>query len=411
MATVLVARLERGDPAEDVAAAPTTSTTAARSSTTAGAPTTTEPAAPTSTLPPLETASDPPLEAAVAEAAAFVAEQRGFPVGDPIRAIRQPDAEFEARLIDQAMLDIDAIEGQGNLLKLQGVIDPDVDFVQLYVESYVTSVGAYFDPPTDQIVARGEPGAPVSRSLQVTLVHEVTHALDFRELDLYGVVFAEPDTERQFGFMALVEGDAMRVQHRWEVAQGDPPTPVSSAGAPDAVAAGRAAAYELGEPLVDSIVARGGEAELNAAFADPPATSEQVIHPEKFAVREAPLPLDEPDAEGEVLWAGVTGEYTTSQMMRSVLPPSDADGAAAGWGNDKGVLWLQRPEDGGLTCLRIAYVMDSTTDLAEIEDAFARWVDAEPDRTAFRDGDTIVVTSCADVPPPPTGFGGEASPI
>ena len=157
----------------------------------------------------------------------------------------------------------------------------------------------------------------------------------------------------------------------------------------------------LGLALVDDIVARGGEAALNAAFDDPPTTSEQVLHPEKFAVREPVVPLDEPPADGTLLWAGVTGEYTTGQMLGAVLPDDWADSAAAGWGNDKGVIWMQTPDEGGLTCLRIAYAMDTAVDLDELEDAFLVWAQEGENRVVGRQGDTLIVQSCEPVPPPP----------
>jgi hypothetical protein len=270
-----------------------------------------------------------------------------------------------------------------------------------YLDEYPTLVGAYFDPATKGVVVRGEAGTPVNPDLQLALAHELTHALDYQTFDLSNRVYPDPATEQQFGLEVLKEGDAQRIEGLWADAHS---LVLGDGGGQygDVIATRFAATYELGEALVDDIVARGGQAQLNRDFDDPPMTSEQIMHPEKYAVREAPVPLDEPVADGDAIWRGVTGEYTTGQMLASENPPDVASRAAAGWGNDKGVMWVQRPDEGGLTCLRIAYVMDTPADVAELEDAFARWVEAGPDRTAFREADTIVVTSCAPVPPPPS---------
>lgn len=408
LASLIVLLRRDATEASSAAGRPTTTTTVPGSSTTAPpstttptSTTTTDPAAPTTKPPP-----DPLLAATIAEVSQFVVGQRGFELGEPIEAIRLPTDQFEDSVRAAIMPQEAEIAAEGNMLKLWGLIDPDVDYVKRYLDNYPKLVGAYFDPGQKRVVVRGEVGTPVSPELKVVLAHELTHAFDFRAFDLYDRTYPDPHTEQQLGFRALLEGDAQRVEKLWAAAHGEAVGDVRAAGQSDVIASRFAATYELGERLVDDIVARGGEPAVNAAFGDPPSTSEQVIHPEKYATKEAPLPMEDPAADGEPLWTGVTGELATSQVLRSALGPDLADRAAAGWGNDKSVVWVQSPSEGGLTCLRIAYVMDTPEDLAELEDGFARWVRQKPRRTGRREGDTVIVTMCEKVPPPPRPFEG-----
>lgn len=406
----LVVGRDQVDQDEAAATAASTTTTIDQASTSTTAPDPTSAPSTTSTLAPLEVPPDPPLAEAIAEVSVFVADNRGLAFAGPVDAIRLPDAEFEQRLRERAMADALAIEAEGNMLKLLGLVDPDVDYLALYLATVPAMIGAYFDPESSRIVARGEPGTPVGAELRVTLAHELTHALDFERFDLASRSYADPDTEQQFGLDALIEGDAMRIEHLWAQAHGEVPATVMAGEDGDFLSSRIAVTYELGEKLVDDIVARGGLAALDAAFDDPPTTSEQIMHPEKYAAREVGLPIEAPTADGDPLWTGVTGEYTTGQMLRSAVGPEVADRAAAGWGNDRGVLWLQPPSEGGLTCRRIAYTMDGPADLAELDDAFASWARAAPHRTALLQTDRLVVTMCDDVPPPPVDFGRAPSP-
>ena len=291
--------------------------------------------------------------------------------------------------------------------KLQGLIAPDLDYVKEVLDTTPKLTGGYYRFATKQILLRGTPGKPVPAATLVTLAHELTHALGDQRFDFGSRRYGDPADELRFGFDALVEGDAERIEHAWAREHGLDPSVVAAGNYGDVVESRLAAKYELGEKLVDDIVARGGQAELDKDFDDPPSTSEQVMHPEKYAAREPAPDGPDPQAEGAVAWTGVTGEYTTGQMLMTAVAESDANRAAAGWGGDKSVIWVQRPLEGGLTCLRISYVMDSPADLDELEKAYARWAAKAAKRAARRRGDALLVTVCAKVPPPPAGFGRE----
>ena len=294
----VVAGRSRDEPEPDQAAGTTTSTAAPGSSTTVPEE---PPPSTTTTLAPIVPIVDPPLDAAIAEGSAFVAAQRAFPLGAPVAAVRVPDTEFEERVRQQVQEDRDAIVAEGDMLKLLGVIPDDEDYLQVYLDTYPTLVGAYYDPELVLVVVRGEVGTPIIESMQVTLAHELTHTLDDRELGVTSTVFDDPYGEQRFSMKALIEGDAERIEHLWARAHGLAPNQVTVERDGGVVAERFAAAYLLGETLVDDIVSRGGEAELNRSFADPPSTSEQVIHPGKYAAREPVVPLDEPVADGEAV--------------------------------------------------------------------------------------------------------------
>ncbi len=395
---------------EEMAAATATTTTAQSStstseaeSTTTTSTSTTSATAPPAPRPPLAPTPDPPLDAAIAEGAAFVEANRGLAFTAAPVGVRLPDAEFEARVREQAVARLPAIEAEGSMLKLQGVIAEDTDYVEEYLSTYPTLVGAYYDSATTWVVLRGQPGSPVDAEVAELIAHELTHVVDDQHFAFATRAYIDPGTELQFGLRAVSEGDAQRTQRRWAEAHGRRWLPPSAGGRDGVVAAQFDISYVLGELLVDDVVARGGLDALNVAFDDPPSTSEQILHPAKYHEREQPIAMPAPEPGGSPVWEGVTGEYTTGLMLASVLEQEAAERAAEGWGNDRGVMWVQTPADGGLTCLRIAYVMDTPEDREELENAFAAWSYEAENRYVYREGDTVIVTSCAPVPPPRSG--------
>jgi hypothetical protein len=76
-------------------------------------------------------------------------------------------------------------------------------------------------------------------------------------------------------------------------------------------------------------------------------------------------------------------------------------GRPSGWGGDRSVIWVQRPTDGGKTCVRTRYAVDTPGDLGQLTAAFTTWAAADGNRTVQRSGDRLDVTMCALVPPPP----------
>jgi hypothetical protein len=116
-----------------------------------------------------------------------------------------------------------------------------------------------------------------------------------------------------------------------------------------------------------------------AARVRPPASTEQVLHPEKWIAVEPPLevPLRVSLGAGwERVAAGVWGEWQTRELL------GGDDEAAAGWGGDRYELW--RRGDAHVLVMRWAW--DTQRDL----DEFAAALRASP--VARRSGAAVDVT-------------------
>src|SRR5262249_4037409 len=124
--------------------------------------------------------------------------------------------------------------------------------------------------------------------------------------------------------------------------------------------------------LVTALQGQGGYEGVNAAYAKPPDSTEQVLHPGKYVIREAPIAGTLPPGLTPALgsgWKGAGQDMLGELVFRlwlsqnRVLPATGTE-AAAGWGGDRLVL-LRGPN--GATTVGMATEWDMPSDAAEFK--------------------------------------------
>ena len=104
-----------------------------------------------------------------------------------------------------------------------------------------------------------------------------------------------------------------------------------------------------------------------------------------------PLAVAAPPADGEVIDSGTYGELTLLITLSDVVDVETARRAADGWGGDAYVAW----REGEATCVRVAFVMDTPRDRAELVEAWRDVGGRAPRRpTVATAGDTVTVSAC-----------------
>jgi hypothetical protein len=96
---------------------------------------------------------------------------------------------------------------------------------------------------------------------------------------------------------------------------------------------------------------------VDALWNEPPASTEQVLHPEKYDACEAPIPVDAAALPtlagfGRPSASDVLGEWAIRTWLGATLPAEIAARAAAGWGGDRVGIYTPQatapaPTDGG----------------------------------------------------------------
>ena len=150
------------------------------------------------------------------------------------------------------------------------------------------------------------------------------------------------------------------------------------AGAPRILTETFAWEHSAGPGFVFRVYLRGGFEAVNLAYGDPPRSTEQILHPEKYLVREDPDPVELPDLEPALggSWrevdTGVFGELLTQAHLATYLSRGLATEVAAGWGGDRYALLK---DDGGGTLIAIRFSWDTVEDADEFWKAYLVFVD------------------------------------
>ncbi len=344
------------------------------------------------------------VDAAVAEASAFVAEVRQLEFLEPVEVELLDDEAFLARLNDgddprssaEAAREEEITQAWWEALHL---IDPAVDINAAASDANDAGVVGFYDSRTGDLVVRG---TTINTYVMVTLVHELTHALDDQHFELDPPSLDDASDDAYLAHQALTEGDAVRVEdlyfetlsdaqiddffdeqdRRWS-GSGESTVPVLDEFL--------SFPYVYGPEFVRSLADAGGERAIDAAFEAPPVSTEQILDPDAYFIGEEPQPVDAPPADEAVADDGPLGAYLLYLMVAQVDDRAGVD-ASFGWGGDSSVLW--EDEDGGRWCARADLVADTSGDLAELTDGLLTWAEEYSDVAVETMGEVVRFTSC-----------------
>jgi hypothetical protein len=282
------------------------------------------------------------------------------------------------------------------VLKLLGLLQPSVDLRKVSATVFGQGVAGYYDPRTKRLrIVKG--AQTTNRFLEeITLAHELTHALEDQRFGL-DLEDTSGSDDSALARLALVEGSATAVMltygERHFSADQSLGGLFASLGQdtgdlPPFVEAQLLFPYLGGQAFVQRLFATGNNSwkVLNAADRfRPPASTEQVLHPDKYLAVEQPLRVrvDPGPLLGEG-WkrvaAGTWGEWATGELLGNPAP-------AEGWGGDHYELWQQPIGTCQAPCRqRDALVMrwrwDTRADAREFETALREWLPREPGPSA-----------------------------
>jgi hypothetical protein len=336
----------------------------------------------------------------VAELQAFVEQRRGLLFLEDVEIRLADGQEFEALLFEDFDEDLEDIETAGRLLTAVGLIDAGLDFAAIFRDTLGAGVVGFYDPEDNEMVLRGTRLTP---HVRVTLVHELVHALQDQHFELDRPELDDADDESGLGFSAVVEGDASRIDQEYraslteeerqqaaaeELGNADLQTLLS---VPPVVIQLLAFPYVVGPTFVQTVLDSGGQPALDQAIVEPPTTSEQIIHPDRYLRGESRIEVTPPEADGDVFDQGVLGALALALMIGDGATTPEGLEAVDGWGGDWYVAWHQ----GERVCLRATVVVDRPDALPALVAGLGVWQEREGGNVdAAAEGDEVSFTSC-----------------
>jgi hypothetical protein len=268
------------------------------------------------------------------------------------------------------------------LYKGLGLLPADAKLADVFLELLETGVAGLYDPTSEGLYVLSKEGqvGPVQRFYYS---HEYDHALQDQHFDLEKFQKeAEGNGDRALARQALVEGDAYLTMTLWMQANmtpsdigevlaqaSDPNVQAALERIPPIVQAQILFAATQGTFFAMAEHGNGGYAAIDADFTDPPQSTEQIMHPDKWTAREAPVEVDLPDDLAARMGKGWTVglEDTWGEQQLGIWLGGTAQAAAAeGWGGDR-ITLLQGPADAWAIAWRTAW--DSAAEAAEFEAA------------------------------------------
>lgn len=325
------------------------------------------------------------LPPAIAQVAADTARLRGLELLAPVgpRAVSAAQMRIGLEQGFDQMFPSEQYARRSLAWRTIGVLGPGIDIRQ-ELSTFGGSVLGYYDTITGELVYLG--GDEPTADERVTLAHELVHAIEDQHfgLERLDAMTSACDDEGLTAALGLVEGSAMHFMGVYH------DTVLTDAERAEVAAAGGGGAsmpapfivdtqwwpYAAGPRFVEAMLARGGVEALDAAFIDPPVSTEQVLHPERFP-DDVPSEVVVPDL-GPALGGGwkdldaqIVGEAWLAALLR--LRPEtagDADRAAAGWDGGAYRAW----SEGDAAVVVLVTTWDSADEAAEFAEALGRWI-------------------------------------
>jgi hypothetical protein len=265
--------------------------------------------------------------------------------------------EYGTRAREMAkVLGGDELSALGHLAAAGGVLPERTDLEALAASFTAVSAGATYSPLDKQILL-------VDKFKGDSLVtHEFVHALQDQHFDLLKLLVVRPyNFDRTEALFAVIEGDAMNVQRRSEEGDAYARKSLEDITRQEAARFGSYREeigalfpplltetfifrYRDGARFVETVRRSRGERGVDELFTHPPASSEQILHPEKYAQNEAPreVALDEAAyaaSDWKLTASTPLGEIGVRGLLMAGVAEKDAVRAAAGWGGDRAYLF------------------------------------------------------------------------
>jgi hypothetical protein len=313
--------------------------------------------------------------------------------------------ELDAGLAREDFARAEAVAGAVGLL-------PDgIDLRATILELQTGAIAGFYTPLRRRlyVVHDGWVRRSLPPELAAVAVHELVHALQAAHTPLREVLLGldDPD-DLAFAIGALLEGDALLAALRdreageglappsaAELASGFRLDEAPGAGLPRFLRESFLLQYPLGYAIAQASAQRGGPEALDAALRDPPLSSEELLHSERYLESRTPLAFLElaPASVGAGPACRFVGANTFGELglrawaAERGAPEERAAIAADGWDGDRAVVL----DCGGRPAFAWLVQLDSEGDAVEVASVAAAGAPGDLSPSVEREGRRVLL--------------------
>ena len=344
-------------------------------------------------------------------------ELRGLPFKNPVNYKIIDRAELRRVLVGKVKEQYTEQEMRdySRTLAAVGLIPEGTDLLSVLVSLYNEQVAAFYVPEEHALYTFKD--LVFSSNLdKMLLSHELTHALQDQNFDLLKYPLkVKTNDDLALATSALVEGDATVLMTRWYVENVDPGKMLGDLGAmfsqntaklretPAYLRELLMFPYQEGQQFATALYSTGGTAAIDAAFRDPPTTTKDILHPDRFLHQRAtPEHLDLPRLEAgdwRLIGNNTLGEFGTRFVLQQDMGIYEAHVLGEGWNGDRYQVYERGTN--GPTALVWVTAWETERQATEFAGAYKKVVEKRastptPTLRIHRDGKHVTVIQSPD---------------
>ena len=281
-------------------------------------------------------------------------------------------------------------------MKAFGLLPLDYNLREALAEVYAEEVAAFYDPKTKTMHLIEEPKADASKKPtllerlfgrkgdfdkdenKTVIAHELTHALADQHYDLDAMQeVVKKDDDRSLAISALIEGEATLAMFgagmddwdgdditqvpadrlEWTFNLLAPFLPLMGGGktlrhAPPIISESLTFPYFKGMVFCAKLTNKRGWEAIDEVYRNPPLSTEQVLHPEKYSAElDLPMSIELGALEPGQGWKEVGRNVLGEMQLGVMLKRHGGKAAAAGWDGDKYAIFESPDKKLGLVWL------------------------------------------------------------
>jgi hypothetical protein len=297
------------------------------------------------------------------EAIKMVERLRDLDFKEPVRKEVRDRAEIASFLKGRVREKYtqDALQKESKMLSKLGLIPPTLDYRDCILKLLMEQVGGYYDEKKKTLVFAS--WLPIEEQIPAMMQALLDQHFNIRRI--IEDESAKHNNDRALALKALLEGDGTVVSLQYILEQSSPKR--HFAELPDLAAVmqfqmtameAQSAAFKEAPAYIQQTLVfpygygasflqsawkeASGWQSVDAVYFDLPASTEQIMHPEKyFGLRDDPLPVTPFDpvaklgGDWKIAYENVLGEFSLGLLLNLELTDEHARKSVSGWGGDR----------------------------------------------------------------------------